>query len=121
VLDDDDGGFGELGDELPAGVEVDEIVIGEFLTLELGGAGDACAGPVGVNGGKLVRVLAVAQDGGTRLDDADGGRESLDVETGCCVSVIGRCDGLEGLSDGCVVGCSSGEGLLCEVPASCAG
>jgi hypothetical protein len=35
VLDDDDGGLVELLGQLPAGVEIDEVVEAEFLALEL--------------------------------------------------------------------------------------
>ena len=40
VLDDDDGGFVELTDELPAGIEVDQVVVRELFTLQLFGGRD---------------------------------------------------------------------------------
>ena len=61
MLDDDDGGFVKLADQLPAGVEVDEIVVAEFFASKLEGGGYAFAGAVGVESGALVRVLAVTQ------------------------------------------------------------
>ncbi len=78
MLDDDDGGRslrrnGELGDELPAGVQVHEIVIGELFALELLGAGDAGMGAVCIESGRLVGVFAIAKNG--RLGDPDA--ESL--------------------------------------------
>ena len=66
VLDDDDGGFVKLLRQLPAGVEIDEVVEAEFLALELGCAGDAEAGAVGVERGALVGVFAVAERLGQR-------------------------------------------------------
>jgi hypothetical protein len=41
VLDDDDGGLVELLRQLPAGVQIDEVVEAELLALELVSAGDA--------------------------------------------------------------------------------
>ena len=73
VLDDDDGAACvELADQLPAGVEVDEVVVAEFFALELVGGGDALAAAVGVEGGALVGVFAVAEGLGERVDDAEG-------------------------------------------------
>ena len=66
MLDDDDRGLVELLRQLPAGVEIDEVVEAEFLALELGCAGDAEAGAVGVEGGALVGVFAVAERLGER-------------------------------------------------------
>ena len=40
VLDDGDGGAVELVDQLPGGVEIHQVVVGEFLALQLFGAGD---------------------------------------------------------------------------------
>jgi hypothetical protein len=62
VLDDDDGGLVELLRQLPAGVQIDEVVEAEFLALQLASAGDAQAGAVGIERGALVGVFAVAQD-----------------------------------------------------------
>ena len=55
-----DGLFEFLG-EVPRGLQVDDVVVGKFLALELAGVGDAYAGAVGVHGGFLVRIFAVAQ------------------------------------------------------------
>ena len=54
-------GIVELLGEFPAGVEIDEVVVAEFFALELGGSGDAEAGAVGVEGGALVGVFAIAE------------------------------------------------------------
>ena len=51
----------ELADQLPAGVEIDEVVVAELLALELLGGGDAGAAAVGVEGGALVGIFAVAE------------------------------------------------------------
>ena len=65
----------ELLRQLPAGVQIDEVVEAEFLALELGGAGDAQARAVGVKRGALVGIFAVAQRLGEREVDAQGCRE----------------------------------------------
>ena len=70
VLDDGDGGLLKLFGEGPAGVEIDEVVVAEFFALELGGPGDAEAGAVGVEGGALVGVFAVAEGHGEGQIDA---------------------------------------------------
>ncbi len=75
VLDDDDGGFGELGDALEGGVGVVEVVVGQFLALHLPGGGDPGPRAGGVEGGVLVRVLAVAQRLAQRAGDGEARRE----------------------------------------------
>ena len=63
MFDDRDGGRGvgiELGDQLEGGVRIVEIVVGEFLALDLPGGGDAGAllrGPV--ERGPLMWILAI--------------------------------------------------------------
>ena len=66
MLDDDDSGLVELLSQLPAGVQIDEVVEAELLALELASAGDAEARAVGVERGALVGILAVAQRLGQR-------------------------------------------------------
>ena len=61
VFDDDDGRGVELLREFPAGIEVDEVVVAEFLALQLAGTCDAKAGGVGVERGTLMRVFAVTE------------------------------------------------------------
>ncbi len=66
VLDDGDGGQVGVGGleflgELPAGVEIDQVVEAQLFALELPGTGDAEAGAIGIEGGALVGVLAVAE------------------------------------------------------------
>ena len=70
MLDDDDGGLRKLLGQLPAGVEIDEVVEAEFLALELGCAGDAEAGAIRVKSGALVGVFAVAEGLGEGEVDA---------------------------------------------------
>jgi hypothetical protein len=81
VLDDGDGRRAELGDQLEGGVGVVEVVVAELLALELRGGGDARprAGRLvhgGVEGGCLVRVLAVAQHLPPRAGDQRSGKVS---------------------------------------------
>ena len=63
VLDDDrEGAAGKVARGGPGGLEIEEIVERELLAPQLRRAGDADARPgLAVEGGALVRVLAVAQ------------------------------------------------------------
>src|SRR5436309_827047 len=66
MLDDRDRRPVELGDQLVGGVGVVEIVVAERLALQLAGGGDAgprrrAGRPADIEGGLLVRVLAIAQ------------------------------------------------------------
>jgi hypothetical protein len=79
VLDDDDGGRVELGGQLPAGVQIDDVVEAEFLALQLARAGDAQARAVGVERGALVRVFAVAQRLRQRQVDAQCRRQAASI------------------------------------------
>ncbi len=63
----------ELLGQLPAGVEIDEVIEAEFLALELGRSGDAEARAISIERGALVRVFAVAERLGERKIDAQGG------------------------------------------------
>ncbi len=65
----------ELLDELPAGVEVDEVVVAELLALKLAGGGDAGRRSVGVERGLLVRIFAIAERGGERVVEVEISRE----------------------------------------------
>ena len=63
VLDDGDGGLGEVEGGAQGGVGVDVVVVAHGLAVQLVGLGDAGRGGlVHVQGGLLVRVFAVAQD-----------------------------------------------------------
>ena len=80
MLDDGDGRRRrELLHQLPAGVEIDQVVVAELFALQLCGAGNAEAGAVGVERGALVGVFAVAQGMGQRIVDAKGGGEGVCV------------------------------------------
>ncbi len=66
VLDDGDGRGGEIDSGAPGGVGVQDVVKGKLLAVYLLGPGDAGVlprvhGQLGVEGGLLVGVLAVAQ------------------------------------------------------------
>src|SRR5579872_6838954 len=60
VLDDGRRGTSELVYELPAGIQVDEIVVREFLTVQLFRACDSYA-TGSIKRSRLVRIFAVAQ------------------------------------------------------------
>src|SRR5262249_7778510 len=90
----------ELGDAFIGGVGVIDVVVGELLALRLARRRDAGAGLAGaIEGGRLVRVLAVAQ--GFREPAADGaiGRRWI-AQRGC-----------EPIRDGGVIGGSAAIGL----------
>jgi len=57
-------GSSNSGDEFPAGVEVDEVVVGELFALVLFGGGDACSGAIDIEGRLAGGVFAVTEDGG---------------------------------------------------------
>src|SRR5690606_26132090 len=67
VLDDDAGGSVEAARAFPGGVGVGDVVVRQLLALQLAVIAQQAGGPVAVyiEGGFLVRVLAVAQ--GLRL------------------------------------------------------
>ena len=67
----------DLPDEVPGGVAVEQVVVGELFALELFGAGDAALLPARdlVEGRPLVRVLAVAQDGRPPQREVDPRRQ----------------------------------------------
>ena len=98
VFDDDDGGFAEFSDAFEGGVGIVEVVVGEFLPLGLGGGGHAGTVSGDVEGGVLVRVLAVAQ----RLSPQAADGEAL----GEALLPLFR----EPCRDGGVIGCCAGIG-----------
>ena len=61
VFDDGDYGLVEFLGEIPGGLQVDDVVEGQFLALELAGIGHAYARAVGVHGGLLMGIFAVTQ------------------------------------------------------------
>ncbi|GJD73998.1 hypothetical protein CFIICLFH_2231 [Methylobacterium goesingense] len=95
----------ELGDALVGGVGVVEVVVGEFLALELAGGGDAGPGRAGraVEGRALVGVLSVAERLGEAAAEGPEGwrRVRLDLAR-------------EPIRDGGIVGGRSRIGLLGE-------
>ncbi len=101
MLDDRHGralGWVELGDQLEGRVGVVDVVVAEFLALQLGGGGDADArAGEGVEGRLLVRVLAVAHHLAQLAGDGLAGREvlaELPGEPGGDRRVIGRRAGI---------------------------
>ena len=81
VLDDDAGrrGVAEFAHQLQRRVGVVEVVVAQFLALHLPRLADAGGGGAGVvvEGGLLMRVLAIAQHGRVLEDEGQGRRELL--------------------------------------------
>ena len=63
VLDDDDAGQGEVGDDLPGGVAVHDVIVGKLLPLELPCIGEGRKPRVflPVEGGLLMGILPVTE------------------------------------------------------------
>ena len=97
VLDDSCDWIVEFERELPGGIQIHQVVIGELLAVQLPCAGDA--GVAGcVQGSGLMRVFAIAQRGGTRSREAErygqcGGRSrSIDLRQASGDSgIVGGC------------------------------
>ena len=68
VLEDGDGGLGEFLDELGGGGDIEDVVEGEFLAVEL----LEVLVEIAVEGGLLVGVFAVAEAGGDGEGDGEG-------------------------------------------------
>ncbi len=85
MLDDGDDRLLEFLRQIPGGLEVDDVVVGEFLALQLAGVGHADAGAVGVHGGFLVRVLSVAEVEGF----LERGSQSLRERSGAGLRSVG--------------------------------
>src|ERR1035441_3010474 len=64
----------EFVDQLPGGVEVHQVVVAEFLAVELRGAGDSLAGPPVERRG-LMGILAVAEVHQLGRADGEGARQ----------------------------------------------
>ena len=75
MLDDGADGFVKFLGEIPCGLQIDDVVVGEFFALELSGVGDADSRAVGIHGGFLVRIFTVAQVESFVEGEAQGGRE----------------------------------------------
>ena len=74
VLDDGDGGFGEVGDYAPGGVGVEVVGVGHIYAVQTLGADYAASRKRGgVEGGALVGVLAVAEVGGAVVSEGEFG------------------------------------------------
>ena len=112
VLDDRDRRRVELGHELPGGVQIHEIVVGQFLPVQLAGAAYAVTARA-VQRRLLVRVLSVAQQlaaGNSQVEDLGqrvlrhGRRELADIQA------------RQHVRDRAVVGGGQFEGLAREIP-----
>ncbi len=117
MLDDGDHGFVELLGKFPTGIEIDEVVEAELLALKLGCTGNAEARAIGIEGGALMGIFAVAQ----RLSEG-----KIDPQRGgeCRFVGIGRASGrgglghpVKGVGDGRVIGRGGREGQPGEPPA----
>src|SRR5690606_17254117 len=96
----------ELRHKLEGRVGVVDVVVGKLLALVLGRGGDAgAARAVGVEGGALMRILAVAKRLGKRSGEGAAPRRRVADRTGHPVR------------HGGVVGGGPGEGTLCELAA----
>ena len=60
MFDDGRGRIGEFLDELPGGIEINQVVVGQLLAVKLPGSCNP-ARPVGVQRGLLMRVLPVSK------------------------------------------------------------
>ena len=117
VLDDDHRRLVELLRQLPAGVQIDEVVEAQFLALQLRGAGDAQAGAVGIERGALVGIFAVAQRLRQRQVDAQRRGQARRIRRGGRIG-RGRVGNLvQRVGDGRVVGRGERKGLLGQPPA----
>src|SRR6185503_2988210 len=70
VLDDGDRRLGELLRQVPAGVQINQVVVAQLLPLKLLRSCDSGGAAIAVERGSLVRVLAVTQRGNERITDA---------------------------------------------------
>src|SRR5579863_5999570 len=117
VLDDGADRLIEFLCEIPGGLQVDDVVVGEFLALELTGVGHAGAGAVGVHGGPLMGVFAVAQVEGFLEGETQSCREHgffrLQLK-GVCGGIYG--DALKCGGDRGIVGGGGGESFLRQSP-----
>ena len=121
VFDDHTGGLGEGLHTLQRRVGVGDVVVAQFLALQLLGRsnGGRCRIAFGVEGRFLVRVLAVAHVLGLFEIQVDGAREVVIVFTDFLAEVVGNgavvsggvFEGLDGqiesqgVGQGAVVGC----------------
>src|SRR5208282_4651080 len=105
VLDDGRGGCVEFGDQLPGGVEIDEVVVGKLLAVKLGGSGNA-GGSGRVKRRGLVRILTITEGEGTWGADVEDGRKDL----------ARRRNLGEARADGSVISGGGGEGLFRKAP-----
>ncbi len=115
VLDDRNGRLIEFGDQLECGIGVVQVVVGQLLALKLGGTGNArTVAAIHIEGGRLVRVLAIAQDRRTLAGNADPWRRDLVFLTE--ESAIGKPAG-----NRCIIGGGAGIGITGKTTAQVEG
>jgi len=61
VLDDGADGFFVFLRQIPRGLQVNDVVVGKLLALDLTAVGDSCSRAIAVHGSGLVGILSVAQ------------------------------------------------------------
>ena len=106
VLDDGRCGLLEFLDQLPGGVQIHQVVVGELLALQLLGARDAALA-AGIERGLLMRILAVAQ-----IERARRANVEKRGQTG----FIFGAHASQARADGAVVRGGQREGLLGQSP-----
>ena len=75
VLDDRHGGLLKLLDQLPGGVQIDQVVVAKFFALKLLCPGDAGARAVRIERRALVGILSITQVGRLGVGQQQRGRE----------------------------------------------
>ena len=118
MFDDDTGRDVEGLDAFPGGIRVGDIVVGQFLALQLGVGGDAASDGIdfSVEGGALVRVLAIAQRFNTIKGELQPGREDRRCRRGFIRLGFGPVfKSCEPVGDHAVVAGSVGEGFFGEI------
>ena len=118
VLHDDRCWLVKLLRQLPAGVQIDEVVEAEFLALELASPGDSLPRSVGVKRGALMGIFSIAQGLRQRHVDTQGGRQARSIQLRGRIRDWCFSNPIQRIGDGGVVGRGRGEGLPRQPPAS---
>ena len=113
VLDDGANGFVEFLCKIPGGLQINNVVVGELLALQLAGVGDTRARPIGVHGGLLMGILPVAQVERLLERETQNGRK----HAGFRRQLVGvGVDALQRGGDGGVVSRGCGKCFLRQTP-----
>ncbi len=110
-------GLVELLRQVPRGLQVDDVVVAEFLALKLLAVGHALARAVAVQRGFLVRVLAVAQiESLVEGEPQRLGKSCARGEVELIAFLPGGGDALQRRRNRRIVGRRGSERLLCQAP-----